>query len=167
MSIIHIPIQLIFSWEHLKDPCGVKDLQSRFVYANSAYIELLNLPKSFNIIGKSDSDIPASTAEFADLFYLHDRLVESEMLRITSLEVHKFGRSRSLSAYFFDKTPFFDSSGSVVGTFFFGRLAEHLPIEVIPFDGKREISVTLVPPSSELDTREWEVVFLICKGASP
>ena len=75
------------------------------MYANNAYLELLNLPGKFNIEGLMDSDIPAETARYASLFQQHDRLAEQTEERRSSLEIHRFGKERQLSAYFFAPLP--------------------------------------------------------------
>ncbi|MCT8350236.1 LuxR family transcriptional regulator, partial [Photorhabdus temperata] len=45
----NITPQLIHTWERSSEPWGAKDLQSRFIYANSAFYQLLNLPEDFDI----------------------------------------------------------------------------------------------------------------------
>ena len=77
---VTIPISLIFCWEQLNEPCGVKNLRSQFVYANPAYLKLLGLPLDFDISGRLDSEIPAPTAEFASQFQIHDRDVEWDVI---------------------------------------------------------------------------------------
>lgn len=86
-----IPPQLIMLWEKMKEPYGVKSLDSEFIYANTAYSDLLNLPKKFNVEGRLDSELPARTSDYAVSFRMHDRKVEALGQRLSSLEVHPFG----------------------------------------------------------------------------
>ncbi|MEI9862461.1 helix-turn-helix transcriptional regulator [Enterobacter bugandensis] len=146
--------------ETLKEPCGIKDNRSVFMYANNAYLELLNLPGKFNIEGLLDSDVPAETARYASLFQQHDRLVEQTGERRSSLEIHRFGKERQLSAYFFDKTPFPNEKGEITGTFFHGRRAIHLPFDFY-LSGENSGSLLLTRPDNLFTDFEWLVVFFI------
>jgi DNA-binding CsgD family transcriptional regulator len=162
---VHVPDALIHCWEKLNEPCGVKDLHSRFVYANPAYLDLLALPKNFDITGRLDSEIPASTSEFAEAFQIHDRLVEAERQRKSSLEIHPFGHNRQIQAYFFDKLPFYSDDGEVVGTTFYGRRAEHLPLTFYTqqFSGEN-LSLMLTKPAEMFTDYEWKIIFYLCQG---
>lgn len=162
---VRIPPALIFCWEQLNEPCGVKDLQSRFVYANQAYLDLLALPSSFDVTGRLDSELPATTAEFSEQFQLHDRIVEKERQRKSSLEIHPFGRENALQAYFFDKIPFFNDEGNVVGTYFHGRRAEHLPLDFyLHTPGSPGSSLILTRPNDIFTDGEWNVIFFLLQG---
>lgn len=164
-GLVSIPPAFIYCWEQLNDPCGVKDLHSRFAYTNPAYLDLLGLPASFDITGRLDSELPAVTAEFAEQFQLHDRAVENERQRKSSLEIHPFGRNNELQAYFFDKTPFFNDKGDVVGTYFHGRRAEHLPLDFYT-STKASVACSLIltPPNNTLTDSEWDIIFLLLQG---
>lgn len=151
---------LIHTMEKLHEPCGAKDLQSRFVYANPAYYRLLDLPRGFDISGRTDDELPAPTSEFAPEFQAHDRLVEMLEQRKSSLEIHEFGHEKRLSAYFFDKTPMYNDDGLVTGTYFYGRLAEHLSLRFYSTGGKPE-SLILTAPDNIFTDKEWELIFLL------
>lgn len=146
--------------ETLKEPCGIKDNRSTFIYANHAYLELLNLPVQFNIEGLLDSEIPAETARYANSFQRHDRIVEETGERRSSLEIHRFGRDYQLSAYFFDKTPFPNEKGEIIGTFFHGRRAIHLPLDFY-LAGEKSGSLLLTKPDNIFTDSEWLVVFFL------
>ncbi|ERT10336.1 hypothetical protein [Photorhabdus temperata] len=47
----NITPQLTKTWERDDKPWGAKNLQSRFIYANPAFYQLLNLPKDLDMIG--------------------------------------------------------------------------------------------------------------------
>lgn len=155
-----IPAMFINTWENLDEPYGVKDLQSRFVYANQAYYRLLDLPAGFDITGRYDSELPAPTSDFAAEFQAHDRLVETLKKRKSSLEIHEFGHDKRLSAYFFDKSPLYDEGDNVIGTIFHGRLAEHLSLRFYSTGGKPE-SIILTAPDGIFTDKEWELIFLL------
>lgn len=148
------------TWEHMDNPCGAKNLRSEFVYANPAYKRLLGLPSGFILEGRYDHEMPAPTAEFAEEFRLHDRLVEEERMRKSSLEINEFGREKKLSAYFFDKFPIFDYDNNVLGTFFFGRKAVYLNKDFY-MNSERPVSIVLTKPSDIFTDKEWDIIFLI------
>ncbi|WP_419236873.1 PAS domain-containing protein [Serratia fonticola] len=156
----HLEIPSIFKnyMNNMNEPCGIKDMSSTFVYANKAYHDLLNLPKGYDVSGRQDSELPASTSEYASMFQAHDRIVQNTGERRSSLEIHPFGRDQQLRAYFFDKTPFPDSSGKTVGTFFHGRKAEYLPLGFYTNADKSE-SLLLTRPSNIFSEVEWMIIF--------
>jgi len=158
---VEIPLVFQRYMDNLDEPCGIKDKSSIFVYANKAYHDLLNLPKGYNVAGRLDSELPATTSEYASMFQAHDRLVENTGKRRSSLVIHPFGRDQKLRAYFFDKTPFPDSSGKTVGTFFHGRKAEHLSLHFYTNGDKAE-SLLLTLPSNIFSEIEWMIIFYLC-----
>lgn len=153
------------TWEKLDHPCGAKNLQSQFVYANPAYKRLLALPAKFNPEGRYDHEMPAPTSEFAEEFRYHDRLVEEVRERRSSLEVNEFGPQKQLSAYFFDKFPIFDRDDKVIGTFFFGSRAVVLNTDFYLNGGKPD-SIILTKPSDIFSEAQWEIIFFLMRGLS-
>lgn len=157
---LEIPVIFKLYMDNLDEPCGIKDKYSIFRYANKAYHDLLNLPKGYSVIGRKDNDLPAPTSEYASLFQAHDRLVENTGKRRSSLEIHPFGREQQLSAYFFDKTPFPDAFGNIVGTFFHGRKAEHISLRFYTSECQPE-SLLLTLPSDFFSEIEWMIIFYL------
>ncbi|MFQ6247234.1 helix-turn-helix transcriptional regulator [Yersinia enterocolitica] len=165
----HIPAELIHSWKDLNEPFGIKDSYSRFIYANPAYLELLNLPKDFDIVGRLDSELPSSMAEFSEQILFHEDLVKSNKKRITSLVIHDFVEPINTRAYFFNTYPFIDSSGEVIGVFFNVVPAEELSIMLYTkFHNKlnRGVFIGEYPISTKLTKREEDIVFLLMRGKS-
>lgn len=165
MTLSRMMRDWIPTWENLDHPCGAKNLQSQFVYANPAYRRLLALPAKFNLEGRFDHEMPAPTSEFAEEFRFHDRLVEEVGERRSSLEVNEFGSQKQLSAYFFDKFPIFDHDDKVIGTFFFGRRAVFLDTEFY-LNGGRPDSIILTKPSDIFSEAQWEIIFFLIRGLS-
>lgn len=146
-------------------PCGAKDLESRFIYANTAYKRLLALPDNFDVEGRYDSEMPAPTSDFAEQFQIHDRLVEIDRKRKASLEINEFCPERNLSAYFFDKIPLYDRDKNVLGTIFMGRKAVHLATDFY-LNGGRPNSIVLTKPSDEFTDMQWDIIFLLIQRYS-
>lgn len=81
---------MIRFWEVSQEPWGAKDATSTFIYANGAYCRLLGLPAGYDVSGRLDGELPASTARFQEQFQAHDRKVEAMQDRVTSIEIHPF-----------------------------------------------------------------------------
>lgn len=151
---------LILFWEKSAEPWGAKDNQSRFIYANHKYHQLLALPRDFDVEGRFDGELPASTANFQEQFQLHDRKVEKIQDRVTSIEIHPFENQSWLQPWFFDKYPLFNDEGECCGTIFHGRPVESVVLATL---NKIQIPTSLVftPPSDVFTQREWEVIFYL------
>lgn len=54
---------LISMMEHLSEPWGIKDRQSRHIYMNKAAYLYTNTPLDFDIEGKLDNEFPAHWAD--------------------------------------------------------------------------------------------------------
>ncbi|WP_338117367.1 helix-turn-helix transcriptional regulator [Pantoea cypripedii] len=156
---------MIKFWEVSSEPWGAKDRNSKFIYANKRYHELLSLPYGFNVEGRYDGELPASTAEFQNEFQAHDRKVEKLLDRVTSIEIHPFEQNHYLQPWYFDKYPLMDSHGVCIGTIFHGR-----PVEMITLTRLDKIkipsSLVFTPPSDFFLKREWEIVFYLLQGFS-
>lgn len=154
---------LINFWRISNEPWGAKDRESRFIFANRKYHELLSLPSGYNVEGRFDGELPASTAEFEHEFQAHDRKVETLLDRVTSIEIHPFEKNSYLQPWYFDKYPLMDVNGNCVGTIFHGR-----PVEVIALRRLDKIktpsSLVFTPPSDIFLKREWEIVFYLLNG---
>ncbi|EEQ12841.1 LuxR family transcription regulatory protein, partial [Yersinia frederiksenii ATCC 33641] len=91
---------LIRFWEHSSEPWGIKDNQSKFIYANNRFNKLLDLPDKYNVEGRSDGELPTPISEFEVEFQEHDRKVELLQDRITSVEVHEWDGLHILNLIF-------------------------------------------------------------------
>ncbi|CDG88757.1 helix-turn-helix transcriptional regulator [Xenorhabdus bovienii] len=156
---------LINFWEISNEPWGAKDNNSKFIYANNKYNELLSLPKGYDVGGYYDGELPSTTSDFQDEFQKHDRKVESLLDRVTSIEIHPFKGLDYLQPWYFDKFPLIDESGECRGTIFHGR-----PVDTITLEKLKKIniqtSLIFTPPSEIFSKREWEIIFYIMQGYS-
>ncbi len=117
---IDISQQLLLLWETSREPWGVKNIYSQYVYANKAYYELINInPASMSIEGYYDDELPCSIARFAWFFKEHDRNTLAVQDRLCSLEIHCYGPEQILKPYYFDKFPLFDNSTANVSAQYF------------------------------------------------
>ncbi|AWK13344.1 PAS domain-containing protein [Candidatus Fukatsuia symbiotica] len=147
------------------DPWGIKDLDSRYLYGNSAYFELLNLPARFDIEGLLDDEIPHPIHQFANDFREQDRQVQQSLKNISALDIHPYGRRKECQPYVFDKYPFYDQNGNCVGTIFHAKkLRFYSPMSCV--QGKLPSSLLLSPPSGLFTRKELDVVFYTLQSFS-
>ncbi|HDL7801040.1 TPA: PAS domain-containing protein [Yersinia enterocolitica] len=151
---------LIRFWENSSEPWGVKDNQSRYVYANNRLHRLLALPDKFNMEGRTDGELPTPISEFQPEYQEHDRKVKLLQDRITSVEIHAWDGRSYYQPYFVDKYPLMDENGVSQGVICHGRPVEDI---VLTYLNKIKIPISLIltPPSDLFSKREWEVLFYI------
>ncbi|CNG17595.1 helix-turn-helix transcriptional regulator [Yersinia enterocolitica] len=156
---------LIRFWENSSEPWGVKDNQSRYVYANNRLHRLLALPDKFNMEGRTDGELPTPIAEFELEFQEHDCKVKLLQDRITSVEIHAWDGRSYYQPYFVDKYPLMDENGISQGVICHGR-----PVEDIILTHLNKIkvptSLILTPPSDLFSKIDWEVLFYILHSFS-
>ncbi|MEI2602794.1 PAS domain-containing protein [Erwinia aphidicola] len=154
---------MIRFWEVSQEPWGAKDATSTFIYANGAYCRLLGLPAGYDVSGRLDGELPASTARFQEQFQAHDRKVEAMQDRVTSIEIHPFEKHDWLQPWYFDKYPLFDDVGLCCGTIFHGR-----PVDALVLTSLESIqiptSLVFTPPSELFTTSEWDLIFYVIHG---
>ncbi len=69
-----LPTQFVMLCENSQELFGVKDIDSKYIYANRTYYRLLNINAAiFCIIDHFDDELPSSIANFYLHFQLHDR----------------------------------------------------------------------------------------------
>ncbi|MET1391435.1 helix-turn-helix transcriptional regulator [Yersinia enterocolitica] len=156
---------LIRFWENSSEPWGVKDNQSRYVYANNRLHRLLALPDKFNMEGRTDVELPTPIAEFELEFQEHDCKVKLLQDRITSVEIHAWDGRSYYQPYFVDKYPLMDENGISQGVICHGRPVEDIILTHIN-KIKVPTSLILTPPSDLFTKREWEVLFYILHSFS-
>ncbi|EOI6871102.1 PAS domain-containing protein [Yersinia enterocolitica] len=156
---------LIIFWENSSEPWGVKDNQSRYVYANNRLHRLLALPDKFNMEGRTDGELPTPISEFQPEYQEHDRKVKLLQDRITSVEIHAWDGRSYYQPYFVDKYPLMDENGVSQGVICHGRPVEDV---VLTYLNKIKIPISLIltPPSDLFSKREWEVLFYILHSFS-
>ncbi|WP_227732218.1 helix-turn-helix transcriptional regulator [Yersinia proxima] len=156
---------LIRFWERSSEPWGIKDNQSRFIYANSRVNKLFNIPDKYNLEGRLDGEIPTPSADFQVEFQAHDRKVELLQERITSVDIQLYDGCSYFTPYFCDKYPLIDENGISQGTVFHGRPVQDIMLTRL---NKIKVPTTLIftPPSNLFTKREWEVLFYILHSYS-
>ncbi|EYU13426.1 PAS domain-containing protein [Photorhabdus aegyptia] len=155
----NIAPQLINMWKKSNEPWGAKDCQSRFIYANPAFYQLLNLPEDFDIIGYSMGELPSPIAEYAEEFHHQEQKAIRTMQRVTSLEAHQFGESNVKQTYICDKFPLFDENNDCIGIFFHMYKTQDFSVSYY-YERTSPSILEFIPPNNILTQTEWEVLFL-------
>lgn len=142
--------------DNLPDVIYVKDLQSRFVLVNRAFMKIMDTTNESDVIGKWDFDI--HTPERAQSFWDEEQklLKSGETLRERVEQVvYPNGQVHHLAIF---KTPLRDSHGNIIGLVGANRdVTERLELEAALLD-KERLETTLVKELelSELKSRMME-----------
>ncbi|MDC9595964.1 PAS domain-containing protein [Xenorhabdus anantnagensis] len=156
----NITPQLVHMWEKSIDPWGAKDHQSRFIYANPAFYQLLNLPENFDIIGCNIGQLPSPITEYEEKFHHQEQKVIQTMQRVTSMETHLFGKNKIKQAYLCDKYPLLDDNGDCIGITFHMYKMPNFSTSYY-YEKANSATLEFTPPDNILTQIEREILFLI------
>lgn len=160
---IKISKQAMHFFKQSKEPWGVKDAQSRYIYANQAYFDFLEIHEdTVNDISKFSYETVPALASLADRLIAHDQKVMQTGQRLDAVGTLLIGGV--YHSFVFEKYPFFEDSGCIVGTVFHLKPFERLSMGYFlekPFYGK----ATFSPPTGIFTKREWDVLFLLFRGS--
>ncbi|OCQ53847.1 PAS fold protein [Photorhabdus australis subsp. thailandensis] len=159
----NITPQLIYMWEKSDDPWGAKDCQSKFIYANPAFYQLLNLPEDFDIVGLSVGELPSTIAEYDEEFNRQDQEVMQTMQTVTSFKTHQFGKNKVKQTYLCDKYPLCDEDGNCIGITFHLHKTQDFSVSYY-YERTLPRTLEFTPPNDTLTQIEWEVLFLALRS---
>ncbi|WP_338636039.1 LuxR C-terminal-related transcriptional regulator [Erwinia persicina] len=156
---------LIAMMEHLSEPWGIKDPESRHLYMNKAAYLYTNTPQKFNIEGQLDSDFPASWAECEEALIEHDRRTLASNGRVAVIETHFWFGQKSLTPYVSEKIPLHDAAGEFIGIAWNAKLLDTMsPLKYIT---QQKPGVLTTEVSNNLFTRsELDTLFLMLQRLS-
>lgn len=154
---------LVSFLKHEKDPWGVKDLDSRFVYVNN--LSHLGINNDFNIEGLLDRELPHPVAELASELIMHDSGVIDNKQKTSVIQTALNFNENKYKSYFFEKRPFYNKHGSVIGTIYHGR--EFIPLSIDFLFGNKNASVCrFEPPNNSFTKRECSIIFWLIRRLS-
>ncbi|MCW7763406.1 PAS domain-containing protein [Photorhabdus luminescens] len=159
----NITPQLIHMWERSNEPWGAKDRQSKFIYANPAFHQLLNLPEDFYVGGLSTDELPSPIAEYAEEYRRQDQKAMQTMKTVTSLETHLFGENEVKQTYRCHKSPLCDENGHCIGIIFHMSKAQNFSTAYY-YEKKLPATLEFTAPNDILTQSEWEVLFLTLRS---
>ncbi|MEJ4045562.1 helix-turn-helix transcriptional regulator [Erwinia sp. SLM-02] len=156
---------LIAMMEHLAEPWGIKDSESRHLYMNDMAYRYTSTPKEFAVEGKLDSEFPAAWAECEDELIEHDRRTEASHGRVAVIETHYWFGQDSLTPYVSEKIPLYGDGGVFIGVAWNARLLDTLsPLKYIT---QQKPGVLTTEVSTDLFTRsELDTLFLLLQRLS-
>ncbi|WP_162505640.1 helix-turn-helix transcriptional regulator [Candidatus Arsenophonus triatominarum] len=144
---------------------GMKDTESRFIYANKTVILDSCLPINFNIEGKLASECPASWNEYADTFDKYDQIalkLAKPMLYISTYTTWKYKENISESS-FIKHIPYYNQN-KITGTIFHAKKIHPLLVSKYFFKQPTTFSfLTNHPPNNSFTTEELNVLFFAMK----
>ncbi|WP_049633921.1 PAS domain-containing protein [Yersinia aldovae] len=150
---------LISFMENNDEPWGVKDCESRFMYANKATLKYSQLPLNFDIEGRLDNECPAQWAEFAPDLQKQDRAVETDKKRVAMIQTCLFGQEHTLC----EKFPLFDNEKKCIGTIF--HVTKFNFISICDLFNKTPPPVLIMkPPTNDFTKKELEVIFFLLQS---
>lgn len=159
MTIKTVPKEVIFFFEKSNEPWGIKDTESRYVYANKAYFDFLGVPnEKRNRIHLKSYDFIPSLQPLIQGLVSHDQEVMNTGERYEA--VGTLFINGNYRTFLFEKWPRFSSTGKVNGTIFHLKPFEQISMSYFidkPFYGK----ATYYPPTNIFSRREWDVLFLL------
>lgn len=156
---------IIATIEHLTEPWGIKDTESRHIYMNRAARAYTSTPAGFDLEGKYDGDFPTSWAEhFAD-FTLHDRLTEQSLQVVTVIETDYWYGQSQLEPFISEKIPLRGKDGSCVGILWNARKVRVIsPLVSLGEKAPSVLQTSL--ESSIFSIAELDVLYLLLKRLS-
>lgn len=156
---------LIAMMEHLSEPWGIKDRQSRHIYMNKAAYLYTSTPFDFDIEGKMDSEFPAHWAEFSPEFIEHDKRTEKSQDRVTVIETHYWYGNNFLMPFISEKLPIYNDKKELIGVIWNAKPLNSLsPLKYI---NHQKPSILTTETNSETFTRaELDVIFLMLQRLS-
>lgn len=160
---IKISKQAMHFFKQSEEPWGVKDAQSRYIYANQAYFKFLGIHEDIvKDINKFSYEAVPALASLASRLIVHDQKVMQTGQRLEAVGTLLIGEN--YRSFVFEKYPFFEETGRIVGTVFHLKPFERLSMGYFlekPFYGE----ATFTPPTDIFTKREWDVLFLLFRGS--
>ncbi len=153
---VHIPIELIISWEQSEEAWSVKDTCLNFVYVNRRYMELIT-PQ----FGQKSSLL----SPFSSNIELHDKLVIQTGKRIEALALLSAEDHPAPRCLYFERMPLYDRRANRTGVIAHAKsLTSIAPRGFIATDDIG--TFTFTQPTPLFTAREWDVIYLMLAGLS-
>lgn len=135
----------------------IKNGKMQYIAVNQSFMNLLNLPLDYPIIGKKLDELPTS---LANRIHTQEQLVMRKKDKVSSIVTHAIGSSSSLYTMYFDTVPYYDDHGVCIGT-----MLQVRPIDIFcpsyVLEGAVPKPLLHDKPSDFFTTAEWEIIFLI------
>ncbi|KOC89489.1 PAS domain-containing protein [Winslowiella iniecta] len=154
-----LPKILTNTLDQLHDPYVIKDLESRYIYANRAVAKLAGLRSPDNMLSKQEGEIQSRLTEnssIVDEWQNQDRLVMQSGKAITMLEIHL---QQVEKPYIVRKIPFYGEDDQCIGVVAYSRSLERLNLKKF-VKINAPSSLLLNKPDEFFTEQECEFIFL-------
>jgi len=157
---------LIAFMEKSDDFWLIKDIESRYIFANKVSYYYGDLPSSFDIEGRLDQECPAYWSEQAPLFQENERAVRTAGKKKNILNTFIFGgKEKRVQTFLGEVFPLFNN-GECIGTIsYLKRLAFYSMHHYIR--GEYPSELTLNKPDCFFTDREFDILFFVLQGMKP
>ncbi|WNN43204.1 PAS domain-containing protein [Winslowiella toletana] len=154
-----LPKMLTNTLDQMHEPYAIKDINSRYIYANRAIAKLVGLSSPDYMLTKQESELESRLTEsqyIVDEWQHQDRIVVQNHKSITMLEIHL---QQLNHPYIIRKLPFYDDGGHCVGVVLHSKSIENFNLnKYIKINAPS--SLLLNKPDEFFNEPECEFVFL-------
>ncbi|MEA9389090.1 LuxR C-terminal-related transcriptional regulator [Acerihabitans sp. TG2] len=160
---ITLPKSMLTLFDQMKEPYGIKDFESRYVYANKAVLALYGVKKMSEIVGKTEMEINSKLVEYNDAgkeFTRQDKIVFSTDQSLNSLEIHPEAVDYP---YIANKVPFRDINNKCIGVLAYAKKLEVYSLNDY-VKGNMPGSLLLNKPDDFFTERQCEIMFYRLQG---
>ncbi|MFS2222191.1 helix-turn-helix transcriptional regulator [Pantoea sp. B65] len=158
-----LPRMLTRTLDQLPEPYIIKDLESRFIYANQAVAKLFSLRAPDDMLYKQEHEFqsPLTENEFVvDEWQAQDRKIAQVRKPLIMLEMHPGAVDYP---YLVRKVPFYDDNNSCQGVITYCRNLEVFTLKDF-VKGNSPGSLLLTKPDDFFTEKECEIIFLKLQG---
>src|SRR5476649_1754606 len=160
---ITLPKSVVALFDQMEEPYCVKNFESRYIYVNKAAMDVYQVDKISDMVGKKEDEIKSKLVEYnntAQEFMRQDSIVCSTDSPMNSLEIHPEAVDYP---FITNKVPFRDINNRCVGV-----LAYVKKLEVYSLNdyvkGNMPGSLLLNKPDDFFTERQCEIMFYRLQG---
>lgn len=160
---INLPKMLTSVLDQLPEPYIIKDLQSRYIYANQAVAKLFSLRAPEDMLNKQEYEFKSPLSEnelIVDEWQAQDRKISVGRKPLVMLEIHPKAVDYP---YMVRKLPFYDNDNHCKGVITCCRNLEVFTLKDF-VKGNTPGSLLLTKPDSFFTEKECEIIFLKLQG---
>ncbi|WNN43205.1 MULTISPECIES: PAS domain-containing protein [Winslowiella] len=162
-SQLILPGMLIRTLDQFQEPYFIKDLDSRFIYANFATAKLTGLRSPDEMLYKRENDFHSRLTEnevIVSEWQAQDKKISQSRKALILLEIHPKAVD---FPYIVRKLPFYDDDNQCVGVITYCRNLEVFTLKDF-VKGNTPGSLLLSKPDDFFTEKECEIIFLKLQG---
>ncbi|MEA9389091.1 PAS domain-containing protein [Acerihabitans sp. TG2] len=160
---ITLPKSMVTLFDQMKEPYCIKNVESRFVYANQAMVNLFRVDNISDLIGNTDKEIKSKLVEDEEVageFVRQDSLVVSSEQSLNLLDIHPHAVDYP---FITNKIPFRDINNECIGVLVYVKKLEVYSLNDY-VKGNVPGSLLLNKPDDFFTERQCEIMFYRLQG---